>query len=197
MRQIDMAIDKTIYNNGIKGNLSYWEIDSLPRDYAIYKQMFRDATKRKEKEQLERNSYKGLKIDNEAMMKNARINEFTYPRRMSKLEEEKRIMQVLTRASYGMSREKEFLKCEDYGVMTNWQKFKMKLKFIFNIKRWWNLLMLKHALKKNWSAYRKKYKEASKEFKAMRKEMAKKYGTTDLSYDMVSDKWKPRPGCGT
>ena len=187
-----MAIDKTIYNNGIKGNLSYWEIDTLPRDYAIYKQMFRDATKRKEKEQLERNSYKGLEINEEAMMKNSGINEFIYPRRMSKFEEEKRIMQVLTRASYGMSREKEFLKCENYGVMTNWQKFKMKLKFIFNIKRWWNLLMLKHALKKNWNVDRKKHRKASKELK----KMAKKYETNDLSYDMVLGEWKPRPGCG-
>jgi len=187
-----MAIDKTIYSNGIKGNLSYWEIDTLPRDYAIYKQMFRDATKRREKEQLERNSYKGLKINEEVMMKNGEINEFIYPRQMSKFEEEKRIMQVLTRASYGMSREKEFLKCENYGVMTNWQKFKIKLKFIFNIKRWWSLLMLKHALKKNWSADRKRYRKTSKELK----KMAKKYGTNDLSYDMVLGEWKPRPGCG-
>ena len=39
-----MAIDKNIYNNGIKGLLSYYEIDNLPRDYEIYKSMFKEAT---------------------------------------------------------------------------------------------------------------------------------------------------------
>ena len=42
-----MAIDKGIYNNGIKGLLSEWEIASLPRDYEGYKSMFRDATRRR------------------------------------------------------------------------------------------------------------------------------------------------------
>lgn len=42
-----MAIDKNIYNNGIKGLLSLWEIESLPRDYEMYKGMFRDATNRR------------------------------------------------------------------------------------------------------------------------------------------------------
>ena len=37
-----------IYNNGVKGLLSLWEIESLPRDYEVYKPMFRDATKRRE-----------------------------------------------------------------------------------------------------------------------------------------------------
>jgi hypothetical protein len=46
-----MAIDKTIYNNGIKGLLSYWEIESLPRDYEVFKAMFKEATDtRKQKE---------------------------------------------------------------------------------------------------------------------------------------------------
>jgi hypothetical protein len=43
-----MAIDKNIYNNGIKGLLSLWEIETLPRDYEVYKSMFRDATNRRE-----------------------------------------------------------------------------------------------------------------------------------------------------
>lgn len=45
----NMSIDKGIYNNGVKGLLSLWEIESLPRDYEVYKPMFRDATKRREK----------------------------------------------------------------------------------------------------------------------------------------------------
>lgn len=44
----NMSIDKGIYNNGIKGLLSLWEIETLPRDYEGYKSMFRDATMRKE-----------------------------------------------------------------------------------------------------------------------------------------------------
>ena len=42
-----MAIDKLIYNNGINGLLSPWEIDSLPSDYEGLKSMFRDATARR------------------------------------------------------------------------------------------------------------------------------------------------------
>ena len=44
----NMSIDKGIYNNGVKGLLSLWEIESLPREYEGYKSMFRDATKRRE-----------------------------------------------------------------------------------------------------------------------------------------------------
>ena len=44
----NMSIDKRIYNNGINGLLSLWEIESLPRDYEGYKSMFRDATRRRE-----------------------------------------------------------------------------------------------------------------------------------------------------
>ena len=43
-----MAIDKNIYNDGIKGLLSHDEIEALPYDYEILKSMFHDATKRKE-----------------------------------------------------------------------------------------------------------------------------------------------------
>lgn len=176
-----MAIDKTIYNNGIKGNLSYWEIDSLPKDYEVFKAMFKEATEIKEGK---RKTFDTI-----------HVFEPTYPKPMSKLEEEKRFMQVLTRASYGMSRENEFLKCTDYGVMTKWQRFKMKVKFVFNIKKWWNLFMLKRELKKNWNVDRKRYKEAAKELKAFRKEMEKKYGTDDLSYNMDRGEWTPQPGC--
>lgn len=44
----NMSIDKGVYNNGVKGFLSLWEIESLPREYEGYKSMFRDATKRRE-----------------------------------------------------------------------------------------------------------------------------------------------------
>ena len=39
-----MAIDKNIYNNGIKGLLSHYEIDSLPSDYEIHKGNFHEMT---------------------------------------------------------------------------------------------------------------------------------------------------------
>jgi len=123
MGQIDMAIDKNIYNNGIKGLLSYYEIETLSRDYEAYKGMFREATETRT----------GIPF-----------------RKMSRLEEEKRITQVLSRASYGMRREDEFSKCDEYGKMTKWQRFKMKAKFIFNIRRWWNLFQLRRELKKKW-----------------------------------------------
>ena len=165
-----MAIDKTIYTNGINGNLSFWEIESLPGDYEVYKSMFKAATEKKNGKPI-------------------------YYRPMSKLEEEKRFMQVLTRASYGMSRENEFMKCEEYGVMTKWQRFKMKFKFIFNFKKWWHLFMLRRELKKSWGVDRKQYKKASKELEKKRKEMAKKYGTDDFTYDMTRGEWRPLPGC--
>lgn len=163
-----MAIDKIIYTNGINGNLSFWEIESLPKDYEVYKSMFKAATEKKGK---------------------------IYSRPMSKLEEEKRFIQVLTRASYGMNRENEFLKCKDYGVMTKWQRFKMKLKFIFNFKKWWHLFMLRRELKMSWGVDRKQYKKAAKELEEKRKEMTKKYGTNDFTYDMTRGEWRPLPGC--
>lgn len=39
-----MAIDKVIYNNGIKGLLSHYEIDSLPEDYEVHKGNFHEMT---------------------------------------------------------------------------------------------------------------------------------------------------------
>jgi hypothetical protein len=181
-----MAIDKNIYNNGIKGFLSYWEISNLPYDYEGYKTMFRDATKRRESAELERKSYIGMKDEETAMM----IHKFFPKVEMSKLEEQKRIIQVLTRASYGMNRELAYQKCEDYGVMTKWQKFKMALKFIFNFKMWWNLFMLRRNLVKKWKPERKNYKDKIKEIEALRKQ-AKKEGK-NCGVDM----WYPRPGCG-
>ena len=41
-----MAIDKVIYNNGIKGLLSHYEIDSLPSDYEIHKGNFHEMTEK-------------------------------------------------------------------------------------------------------------------------------------------------------
>lgn len=92
-----MAIDRNIYNNGIKGLLSYYEIDSLSRDYEIYKGMFREATETRT----------GIPF-----------------KKMSRLEG-------------------EFNKCDEYGKMTKLQRLIMKLKFVFNIRRWWNFFKLK------------------------------------------------------
>lgn len=41
-----MSIDKTIYNNGIKGLLSHYEIDNLPEDYEIHKGNFHEMTEK-------------------------------------------------------------------------------------------------------------------------------------------------------
>lgn len=43
-----MAINEQIYLNGIRGLLSYFEIESLPRDYEGYKSMFHHARELKE-----------------------------------------------------------------------------------------------------------------------------------------------------
>lgn len=181
-----MAIDKKIYNNGINGLLSYWEIDSLPSDYEGLKSMFRDATRRRELIKLEKNSFTGRREEVRQQMLQEGVNsEFrssTPPRPMSKLEEEKRIIQVLTRASYGMAREKAYASCDEYGVLTKWQKLKIKLKFIFNIKGWWNIFMLKRSLKKRWKEERKRYKKMAKEEEARREKL---YGKD----------WRYRPSC--
>ncbi len=46
-----MAINPNIYRTGIKGLLSYWEIESLPRDYEVYKAMFKEATQTREQKE--------------------------------------------------------------------------------------------------------------------------------------------------
>ena len=46
-----MAINPNIYRNGVKGLLSYWEIESLPRDYEVYKAMFKEATATREQKE--------------------------------------------------------------------------------------------------------------------------------------------------
>lgn len=38
-----MSINPQIYNDGVNGLLSYDEIESLPRDYEMYKSMFHHA----------------------------------------------------------------------------------------------------------------------------------------------------------
>lgn len=43
-----MAINGQIYQNGIRGLLSHYEIDTLPYDYEGYKSMFHHATQLKE-----------------------------------------------------------------------------------------------------------------------------------------------------
>ena len=181
-----MAIDKKIYNNGINGYLSYWEIESLPSDYEGLKSMFKDATMRRESiEKQNRLWIERQEKERRELFEEGVRREFwgeTPPRPMSKLEEEKRIIQVLTRASYGMAREKAYASCDEYGVLTKWQKLKIKLKFIFNIKGWWNIFMLKRSLKKRWKEERKRYKKMAKEEEARREKL---YGKD----------WRYRPSC--
>jgi len=43
-----MAINQQIYLNGIRGLLSHYEIETLPRSYEGYKSMFHHATELKE-----------------------------------------------------------------------------------------------------------------------------------------------------
>lgn len=43
-----MAINEQTYLNGIRGLLSYFEIESLPKDYEGYKSMFHHARGLKE-----------------------------------------------------------------------------------------------------------------------------------------------------
>ena len=43
-----MAINEQTYLNGIRGLLSYFEIESLPKDYEGYKPMFHHARELKE-----------------------------------------------------------------------------------------------------------------------------------------------------
>ena len=38
-----MAIDSDIYRKGVKGELTLEEIESLPREYAVFKQFFKHA----------------------------------------------------------------------------------------------------------------------------------------------------------
>ena len=97
---------------------------------------------------------------------------------MSRLEEDKRIMQVLGRATYGMKQ------CNK--PMTKWEK----IKFFFNIKRWWNMWKLKQALKKQWHSDRKRYRDTAKELRALQKEQEKQR----LQYDMTRYEWR-RPSC--
>ena len=144
-----MAIDKVIYNNGINGMLSYWEIENLPRDYEVFKAMFKEATD----------------------TKNHRKQDAYKP--MSRLKQERRMLQVLLRATYGMNKyncryvDKISKRQAIYGYNpskgTEKMSFKSKLNiFIFylNPKRLWGVISLYWNLRKLWSDNRKRYREA-------------------------------------
>ena len=179
-----MAIDKNIYNNGIKGLLSYWEIEQLPRDYEFLKGMFKEATEIKEGK---RDSFSQL---------------YTYepiqPKKMNKLQEELRMMQVIGRATYGMKNTGFYTgtdrKGEKFPMFTFNKSWYAKLKFWLNPKRLWTMWKLKCDLKKLWGADRKRYNEAAKELKAYRKEMEKKRNKA-FRYDTDSGNWKPIASC--
>lgn len=57
-----MAIDKVIYNNGIKGLLSHYEIDSLPKDYEMHKGSFHEMTEKVTGKKRERSTKSKLSI---------------------------------------------------------------------------------------------------------------------------------------
>ena len=178
-----MAIDKTIYNNGIKGMLSYWEIENLPRDYEVFKAMFKEATGTKN--HIKQDTHKP----------------------MSKIKYEKRMFQVLSRATYGMNKyttrridkisKKQQLVGYDPNKGTKKMSFKTRLnKFMFylNPKRLWGLISLYWCLRKVWSEDTKRYVEASKEYDALKKKTDEIYPDNlehNYKYDMVHGEWKP------
>ena len=179
-----MAIDKAIYNNGINGMLSYWEIENLPRDYEVFKAMFKEATDTRE----------------------CRKQDIHKP--MSKIKYEKRMFQVLSRATYGINKyatgridkisKKQQLIGYDPSKGTKKKSFRYKLnKFVFylNPKRLWYLMTLYWNLRKVWSEDTKKYVEASKEYDAVKKKADDLYSEKNIEhnykYDMVFGEWKP------
>jgi hypothetical protein len=186
-----MAIDKNIYNNGIKGLLSYWEIESLPRDYEFLKGMFMEATEIREGKRKNFDTFEAF--------------EEVIHKPMSRIQQEKRMFQVLSRATFGMakyrvedidkiSREQFINGYELKGV--NKQPFKYKLhKFMFylNPVRLWRLCSLYWNLRKLWSEDSKKYREAKKELKALKKEQKKKY--KNMQYDMTRNEWAYKGTC--
>jgi len=177
-----MAIDKTIYNNGINGMLSYWEIENLPRDYEVFKAMFKEATDTKN--HIKQDTHKP----------------------MSRLKQEKRMLQVLSRATYGMNKynckyvdkisKRQAIYGYDPSKGTEKMSFKSKLnRFIFylNPKRLWGVISLYWNLRKLWSEDRKRYREAQKQLEALRKEQKKQYD--NMQYNMDRKEWVYRGTC--
>ena len=181
-----MAIDKAIYVNGINGMLSYWEIENLPRDYEVYKAMFKEATDVKN----------GIKQDTH--------------KPMSRLKQEKRMLQVLSRATYGMDKynmgvmdkisNRQKVEGYDYNRGTEKPTFRNKFnRFMFYLKpkRLWNIISFYWKLRKALSKDTKRYVEASKEYDAVRKETEKLYKKNmdyNYKYDMKTGKWEPYTG---
>ena len=191
-----MAIDKTIYNNGIKGMLSYWEIDALPRDYEVFKSMFREAT------EMEEGKRACFSQNNLTIYYDPAHN-----KPMSRLKQEKRMLQVLSRATYGMNKyncryidkisKRQAIDGYDPNKGTKKPSFKSRLnRFVFylNPKRLWYLITLYWNLRKVWSEDTKKYVEASKEYDALKKKTDETYPDNlehNYKYDMVFGEWKP------
>ena len=174
-----MAIDGNIYNNGVKGLLSYYEISALPKDYEMYKPMFWEATWTREGKPAGK---KYASFDNRQKP----------PKKMSKLQEEMRMMQILGRATYGMKR---------YGTCPVKELYTMpkqgwfsKLLFWLNPKRLWNIWKLKQDFKKLWKGTRERRNEATKEINAYKKERVKQ--GQPLRYDVDKSEWRPMAGCG-
>lgn len=177
-----MAIDKAIYNNGINGMLSYWEIENLPRDYEVFKAMFKEATDTKN--HIKQDTYKP----------------------MSRLKQERRMFQVLSRATYGMNKynceyidkisKRQVIDGYDPSNGTEKMSFKSRLsRFVFylNPKRLWGIISLYWNLRKLWSEDRKRYREAEKQLKALRKQQKKQYDS--MQYNMDRKEWVYRGTC--
>ena len=187
-----MAIDKTIYNNGINGMLSYWEIENLPRDYEVFKAMFKEATE--------------IKEGKRKVFETTSVFEKETNKPMSRLKQEKRMLQVLSRATYGMNKynceyvdkisKRQSIYGYDPSNGTEKMSFKSRLsRFVFylNPKRLWGIISLYWNLRKLWSEDRKRYREAEKQLKVLRKEQKKQYD--DMQYNMDRKEWVYRGTC--
>ena len=168
-----MAIDKEIYNKGIKGLLSYWEIESLPKDYEFLKGMFKEATDIKEGKKKNFTTFHAY--------------EPTQPKKMNTLQEELRMMQVISRATYGMNTFRGNAPGTVTSVHRTWLG---KLIYYLNPKKLWNMWKLKCDLKKLWREDSKKRREACKQLKDLDKEMRK-----NLRYNTDTGGWKPIASC--
>ena len=189
-----MAIDKVIYNNGIKGMLSYWEIESLPRDYEVFKAMFKEATDIK---QGTRTCFSQDKYQ---------IYEPVRHKPMSRLKQERRMFKVLSSATYGMNKynckyidkisKRQAIDGYDPSKGTEKMTFKSKLdRFIFylNPKRLWGIISLYWNLRKLWSKDEEAYRKANKTYKKELKELYNK--NESIKYNMDSHEWRPFGTC--
>lgn len=175
-----MSIDKNIYNNGIKGLLSYWEIDSLPKDYEIFKGMFKEATDIKQGKRVYFSQDK------------YHIYEPACHKPMSKFRKELRAMQVISRATYGVN---AFAGNKPGTVLIHDKTWLGKFLFWANPVRLWRMFSLYWNLRKKWAKDEKEYSKAKKKYKKTLKEYKKKYNSENIQYNMDNHEWTYRGTC--